>query len=406
MDDFDAIIVGGGMQGLMAALECVRRGRRPLVVEADKLGEGATGTSLGIVHGGLRYLQALDVRRWRRSRGEQLWFARNFPGHVAPLRCVMPLYRGSPRSPLLFRAAFAAQAAARHLARLNGNPGACGFLSAAEVRDRYAVPTRDLTGAAFWDELVIPDSQTLLRAIAGRVVAQGGTVIEQESAAQLLCCAGRATGIATRPAGGHETNRYRAPVVLVCAGAASQAVAARFDRHVPQLSARMLAFNLLIDRPLPGPEALAVSPTPGRGRSLFLRPHAAGTLVGTGYCPAPERTGSPGVPQHQLRAFLADLGRALPGFAGSQPIETLAGRLPDNGRRTWALRERDFAWDHGRHGGPKGLYTLTATKLTTAHAHAREVLDRIWPRSEPSARRRSAPRPTADFGQQLQWRSE
>ena len=81
MAQFDAVVVGGGIQGLMVAWEIARRGGRPLLLERNALGGGASNASLGIIHGGLRYLQSLDVRRWHRSRREQLWFAREFAAY-------------------------------------------------------------------------------------------------------------------------------------------------------------------------------------------------------------------------------------------------------------------------------------------------------------------------------------
>jgi len=388
----------------MAALECVRRGRRPLLIERGRLGTGATGASLGIIHGGLRYLQSLDVARWRRSRAEQLWFASQFPSHVTSLRCVMPLYRGTIRSRLMFRAAFRAQSAARRLAGLNGEPGGAGLLSAQEVRARFPVPENGLVGAAFWDELSIVDSGALMRALAGRIVAGGGTIIENETVIGLRLRSGQVIGVASRSAETHQPTLHDADLVLNCAGAGAQALAAKFDRAIPQLSCRVLAFNLLLDAPMSGAEALAVSPVPGRGRSLFLRPHPRGTLAGTGYSFLPEGANDVAVPQRWISAFLDDVAQAVPALAGARHLEVWAGRLPDNGRRIPGLRDRDVVWNHGRHNGPKGLVTLTATKLTTAHAHARAVLDRLWPDRVVPERRSVLQRSGDPFG--VEWKAE
>ena len=103
----DAIIVGGGIQGASMALAAAQRGLHPVLVEKTGLAAEASGNSYGIVHGGLRYLQMLDILRWRRSRLAQTWFLREFPAYVRPLRCVMPLYQGRLRSPGLFRIAMA-----------------------------------------------------------------------------------------------------------------------------------------------------------------------------------------------------------------------------------------------------------------------------------------------------------
>jgi glycerol-3-phosphate dehydrogenase len=51
----DVLIFGGGAAGLWLLDELRRRGRRALLLEADRLGAGQTIASQGIIHGGLKY---------------------------------------------------------------------------------------------------------------------------------------------------------------------------------------------------------------------------------------------------------------------------------------------------------------------------------------------------------------
>src|SRR5690606_18835162 len=101
----DLIVVGGGVHGVMMALEAARRGLRPLLIERGDLGSGTRWNSLRIVHGGLRYLQSFDLPRYRESVAERRWFMRNLPDLVAPLPCLMPLYGNGLRRPMIFRVA-------------------------------------------------------------------------------------------------------------------------------------------------------------------------------------------------------------------------------------------------------------------------------------------------------------
>ncbi len=399
MSSHDAIIIGGGIQGAMLALECARRGRRPLLVERATCGEGATASSFGIIHGGLRYLQAFDFRRWRRSRREQKWFAREFGDAVTQLRCVMPLYRGALRSRLLFRAAFAAQALASRLFELGEAGTVTGLLTSAQTRALYPIPEEGLIGGAYWSELVVHDATALVRAILRRVEGLGGTVIEQREASELLTRGGAVVGLAVRDRASNAVVHYFSDTVFVCAGFASQRIAAHFDRPLPLLSARVLAFNLLLDAPAPAGVALAVSAVPGRGRSLFLREHDGRLLAGTAYAPATDPSGSTAVPREEVERFLGEIVRAAPTLASARVLRVWSGLLPDRDETGLRLRARDVAWDHGRHGGPCGLHTVTPTKLTTAHALACDVLDRIWPHTHPPvANAARAWRPSPSLG--------
>jgi len=53
---FDLAVIGGGIHGVCLALQAAERGLRVLLLECADFGSGASGNSLRVVHGGLRYL--------------------------------------------------------------------------------------------------------------------------------------------------------------------------------------------------------------------------------------------------------------------------------------------------------------------------------------------------------------
>ena len=66
---YDLIIVGGGIYGVMLAFEASRRGLKSLLLERSDFGGATTFNSLRILHGGFRYLQTMDIHRFRESVG-------------------------------------------------------------------------------------------------------------------------------------------------------------------------------------------------------------------------------------------------------------------------------------------------------------------------------------------------
>ena len=73
---FDVLVVGGGIHGLTIAYDLAQRGSSVALIERDDFGSGASFNHLRTIHGGLRYLQSLDVRRARASVRERRTVAR------------------------------------------------------------------------------------------------------------------------------------------------------------------------------------------------------------------------------------------------------------------------------------------------------------------------------------------
>src|SRR5260370_5043846 len=104
---FDLLVGGGGIYGLTIAYDAAQRGLSVALVEQQDFGSGASFNHLRTIHGGLRYLQSLDLRRARESVRERRTVARIAPHAVQPMPFAVPLYRSLLRGKLAMRAGFA-----------------------------------------------------------------------------------------------------------------------------------------------------------------------------------------------------------------------------------------------------------------------------------------------------------
>ena len=79
---FDVLVVGGGIYGLTIAYDAAQRGLSVALIERNDFGSGASFNHLRTIHGGLRYLQSMDLRRARESVRERRTTARIAPHAV------------------------------------------------------------------------------------------------------------------------------------------------------------------------------------------------------------------------------------------------------------------------------------------------------------------------------------
>src|SRR5882762_10046535 len=101
---FDVLVVGGGIYGLTIAYDAAQRGLSVALIDRADFGSGASFNHLRTIHGGLRYLQRLDLARSRESVIERRIIATIAPHAVRPFAFALPLYQSSTIT--LMRAGF------------------------------------------------------------------------------------------------------------------------------------------------------------------------------------------------------------------------------------------------------------------------------------------------------------
>lgn len=377
----DLLVIGGGFYGAMLTLEAARRGLSTVLLERGDFGGATSANSLRIIHGGLRYLQALDLPRFRESVAERRWFLHNFPDLVQPLPCLMPLYSpprgGRLRRPAVFRAALAIN---DRLARESLLPPS-RVLDVSETLDLFpGVDRNGLVGAALWHDAVLTDPKRVLHETLRWAGQCGARSLNRIEAVELRTDGRKVIGLRAVGLESGESFELRARSVVNCAGPWSRQIAARFDRDLPELFRPLLAFNLLLDREPLSQAALAVA-APGKGaQTWFLLPVDGKVLAGTFYVPArgdfkPES----GPDEAAVAAFLRGLNAAVPGWdvRPEQVLQVCHGWLPAQAEGSPVPASRPVLHDHGAAGGPEGMFSVSGVKLTTARAVAEKTLSRI-----------------------------
>ncbi|NCT84369.1 MAG: glycerol-3-phosphate dehydrogenase [Comamonadaceae bacterium] len=90
MDDFDVVVVGGGINGTGLARDLAGRGWRVLLAEAQDLAQHTSSSSTKLIHGGLRYLETYEFSLVAKALQEREVLLRSAPHIVRPLRFVLP----------------------------------------------------------------------------------------------------------------------------------------------------------------------------------------------------------------------------------------------------------------------------------------------------------------------------
>jgi glycerol-3-phosphate dehydrogenase len=91
-EEFDVLVVGGGVVGAGAALDAVSRGLSVALVEARDWAAGTSSRSSKLIHGGLRYLEQRDFGLVREALTERSILLNKIAPHlVRPIPFLLPL---------------------------------------------------------------------------------------------------------------------------------------------------------------------------------------------------------------------------------------------------------------------------------------------------------------------------
>jgi glycerol-3-phosphate dehydrogenase len=93
-NEFDLVVVGGGITGAGVALDAATRGYSVALVERADFASGTSSRSSKLVHGGLRYLQHFDLGLVREALLERQLMVALAPHLVRPLALVVPAFDG------------------------------------------------------------------------------------------------------------------------------------------------------------------------------------------------------------------------------------------------------------------------------------------------------------------------
>lgn len=93
--DFDLVIIGGGINGAGVARDASARGMKVALIETRDFASGTSSKSSKLIHGGIRYLENLEFKLVFEALNERTKLFEMAPHLVHPLRFMIPLYEES-----------------------------------------------------------------------------------------------------------------------------------------------------------------------------------------------------------------------------------------------------------------------------------------------------------------------
>jgi glycerol-3-phosphate dehydrogenase len=401
-EEFDVVVIGGGITGAGVALDASTRGYSVALLERADYASGTSSRSSKLVHGGLRYLQSFDLGLVREALLERQLLVALAPHLVRPLALVVPAFEGARPDRMMGVGLnlYDVMSVERGRRRRgvgeehSWSPERHRMISGEEVLELLpALGPREPTGGYLFYDCQTDDVRLVLT-VLGEAERFGAVCANRVAAVGLLEEGGRACGVRVRDLEGGGELTVRAANVVNATGVWADELrpqelheAAELDGPAaggPTAGGRASVpfirpsrgTHLTLDHkdlPLVGG---AVVPA-GEGRSIFALPWLGRTLVGTTDNDyegdlAHVRPSADDI-DYLLNAVNAFFATSLrPGdltgaYAGVRPL--ISGGDPK--------KSVDISRKAELYETSSGMITITGGKLTTWRRMAKLTVDRL-----------------------------
>jgi len=368
---FDVLVVGGGITGAGLALDLVARGLEVALIERDDWACATSSASSRLVHGGLRYLEQLDLSLVRESCLERGLLLENAAGLVRPERFVFPVHRGGPVGRAKLLAGLALYTAVS-VPRLLGLPRVLGRPAV-----RAAIPgirSEGLVGGGSYLDAATDDARLTLAVVT---TASERGVIALSRAELTALEASSSSGVEARVQDrlDGEERTVRARAVVLAGGPFTDELRGRAGLGGAGWLRPTRGSHITVPRRRLPTDGAVIHNSVVDGRILFLIPWPRYTVVGTTDVDAPASEPIRAT-REEVRYLLDSANGLVPEaeLTESDVVSTWAGLRPlladDDSAPSARSREERVARD-----GP--VYTIAGGKLTGYRAMAEKLGARI-----------------------------
>lgn len=393
---FDIIVVGAGVHGACAARDAALRGLTVALIDKGDICGQTSHNSLKIIHGGLRYLQHLNIKRTLESLQEQKIWLTIAPHLVKPMQCIMPTYGHGMRGPEVMWLGiqtyqFLALGRNRSIPRHRQIPSGSVISREKCLQMIPGIESENLTGAAIWYDAQVFAADEAVIETAASAAHHGAQVASYVSAQTILYDGQKVTGVRARDELTQESFDISGSIVINAAGPWAKGLLSTLDiSKFDDFDLPLTKSMNIVTRPLFDDYAVAInskrksdSVVGATKRLYFFTPWKDCTITGTTHFAYNGDPDSLRTSKEEVQQFISEINAVYPRanltlddvcycYKGLTPAEE-----PQAGQTTGAETKRSHhskIIDHATDGA-EGIISIIGIKYTTARLIAEKGID-------------------------------
>ena len=370
-EEFDVLVIGGGVTGVGAALDAASRGLKVALIESQDIAAGTSSRSSKLIHGGLRYLEQYDFKLVREALHErELMVSTLCPHLVKPVGFLFPL-TDKYKERTYVGAGLALYDALRGFQRAMPWHKHIGQKQLNEIAPSLR-PDLILGAIKYFDAQVDDARHTL--SIARTASRHGAVIATRVSADSLIREGKRVVGANAIDLVSGQKIAISAKATVMCAGIWSDELHAKFDLKPGYKVTMSKGVHIVLPGSAIKSNAGIILKTPVS--VLFLIPWEDKWIVGTTDTPYAGNRAEPFASREDVQYILDQANRVLtPKLNAEEIIGVYAGLRPlvantKNSETTKISRE------HTVDRPAPGFVSVAGGKYTTYRIMGKDVIDR------------------------------
>lgn len=381
--DYDALIIGGGISGAWLAMHCAQQGLKTLLIEKCDYASETSSSSSKLLHSGIRYLQQMQFGKVRESAMERSEFVYAAPHMSVPVPFVIPTYRDFPRSKFFLSCGMLAYrllclGEGRVIDSKEQALPPIRSISADQLNQICDLSNEPHTGAVVLHERHMHDSERMVLAILQTAQAHGAATYNYLSASDFLLDGDRVIGVTAKDEIDGAEFSIHSKLVINAAGPWIDSLNSELKsaHQAPSIKGFSVGSHVIARKICDYAIAVTTKHQSDAkidrgGRHVFAIPWRGYSLIGTSYDEIEHPESEVKLQSNHVDQLLDAINSGIPsakltrgdlvsGFSGLLPLRT------DNIDRTLYQGSGEYQIiDHAQSNGIEGLVTALGAKYTT-----------------------------------------
>lgn len=366
-EEFDILVIGGGITGAGIARDAALRGFKVALVERRDFAIGTSSRSSKLIHGGLRYLQQGDVSLVMEAANERRVLRQLAPHLARPIKMIVPVHG---------RAGYATIRAGLwtfdRMARVDKDERKEMLDGPETLKLEPLLKPQGIYGSGVYYECLTDDARLVVANLKS-AAALGAVTVNYANVNAFLSDAGRLTAAVVKDSLSGAAFPVRAKLFINAAGPWVDAVRLlQGEGEAPRLHlAKGIHVIVRHDRL---PLSNTVVMTTSDKRSIFAVPRGDVVYIGTTDTEYKGSYEDPPVEEEEARYLLDTVNRycAIDPLTFTDVVGAWAGLRPllhEEGKKTTEISRKDEIMV-----SPMGLISIAGGKLTTYRKMAERIV--------------------------------